>query len=99
MFEKPQKAQVVRIKIEAVSLESTSMAPSLDAPLLLRVVRCLLSRADMRGRDDATRAGVVQASREETAASPDSVGDAKPLWGFDGWPVGAMGPIGRKVGG
>jgi hypothetical protein len=34
MFEKPQKAQVVRIKIEAVSLESTSMAPSLDGPLL-----------------------------------------------------------------
>ena len=31
MFEKPQKAQVVRIKIEAVSLGSTSMAPSLDA--------------------------------------------------------------------
>ena len=34
MFEKPQKAQVVRIKIEAVSLDSTSMAPSLDGPLL-----------------------------------------------------------------
>lgn len=33
-FEKPQKAQVVRIKIEAVSLHSTSMAPSLDGPLL-----------------------------------------------------------------
>jgi hypothetical protein len=32
MFEKPQKAQVVRIKIEAVSLDSTSMAPSLDGP-------------------------------------------------------------------
>jgi hypothetical protein len=34
MFEKPQKAQVVRIKIEAVSLDSTSMAPSFDGPLL-----------------------------------------------------------------
>ena len=34
MFEKPQKAQVVRIKIEALSLDSTSMAPSLDRPLL-----------------------------------------------------------------
>jgi hypothetical protein len=34
MFEKPQKAQVVRIKIEAVSLDSTSMASSLDGPLL-----------------------------------------------------------------
>jgi hypothetical protein len=34
MFEKPQKAQVVRIKIEAVSLHSASMAPSLDGPLL-----------------------------------------------------------------
>ena len=31
MFEKPQKAQVVRIKIEAVPLDSTSVAPSLDA--------------------------------------------------------------------
>jgi hypothetical protein len=37
MFEKPQKAQVVRIKIEAVSLDSTSMAPSLDGPLLGRL--------------------------------------------------------------
>ena len=34
MFEKPQKAQVVRIKVDAVSLHSTSMAPSLDGPLL-----------------------------------------------------------------
>jgi hypothetical protein len=33
MFEKPQKAQVVRIKIEGVSLDSTSMAPFLDGPL------------------------------------------------------------------
>jgi hypothetical protein len=47
MFEKPQKAQVVRIKIEAFSLDSTSMAPSLDGPLLaysvekLRFQRCL----------------------------------------------------------
>ena len=39
MFEKPQKAQVVRIKIEAVSLDSTSMAPSLDGPLLGRLPR------------------------------------------------------------
>ena len=31
MFEKPQKAQLVRIKIEAVSLDCTSTAPSLDA--------------------------------------------------------------------
>lgn len=36
MFEEPQKAQVVRIKIEAFSLDSTSMAPSLDGPLLGR---------------------------------------------------------------
>ena len=36
MFEKPQKAQVVRIKIEAISLDSTSIAPSLDGPLLGR---------------------------------------------------------------
>ena len=34
MYEKSHKAQVVRIKIEAVSLDSTSMAPSLDGPLL-----------------------------------------------------------------
>jgi hypothetical protein len=34
MFEKPQKAEVVCIKIEAVSLDSMSMAPSLDGPLL-----------------------------------------------------------------
>jgi len=34
MFEKPQKAQVVRIKIEAISLDSTSIAPSLDGRLL-----------------------------------------------------------------
>jgi len=34
MFDKPQKAQVVRIKIEAVSLHSASMVPSLDGPLL-----------------------------------------------------------------
>jgi hypothetical protein len=36
MFEKPQKAQVVRIKIEAISLDPTSIAPSLDGPLLAR---------------------------------------------------------------
>ena len=36
MFEKPQKAQAVRIMIEAVSLDSTSMAPSLEEPLLGR---------------------------------------------------------------
>ena len=36
MFEKPQKAQAVRIVIEAVSLDSTSMAPSLEEPLLAR---------------------------------------------------------------
>jgi hypothetical protein len=47
------------------------MEEMLDRLQLLRVVRCLPSRADVRGRDDATRAGVVQASREETAASPD----------------------------
>ncbi len=44
-----------------------------DGPYLLRVVRCLPSRAGVRGRDDATRAGVAQASREETAACPDAV--------------------------
>jgi hypothetical protein len=34
MFEKPQKAEVVRIKIDAISLDSTSIPPSLDGPLL-----------------------------------------------------------------
>jgi hypothetical protein len=34
MFEKPQKAQVMRIKIDAVAPDFASMAPSLDAPLL-----------------------------------------------------------------
>jgi hypothetical protein len=34
MFDKPQKAQVVRIKFEAISLDSTSIAPSLYGPLL-----------------------------------------------------------------
>jgi len=36
MFEKLQKVEVVCIKIEAVSLDATSMAPSLDGPLLGR---------------------------------------------------------------
>jgi hypothetical protein len=40
----------------------------------LRVVRCLPSRSEVRRRDGATRAGVVQASREETAACPAEVG-------------------------
>jgi hypothetical protein len=35
MFEKPQKAQVMHIKIEAVLLDSTSIAPFLDEPLLV----------------------------------------------------------------
>ncbi len=39
----------------------------------LRVVRCLPSRAEVRRDDDAARAGVVQASREETAACPGEV--------------------------
>jgi hypothetical protein len=34
MIARPQKAQVVRIKNEAVLLHSTSMPPSLDGPLL-----------------------------------------------------------------
>jgi hypothetical protein len=46
MFEKPQKAQVVRIKIEAISRDSTSIAPSLDEPLL----------AESRGSDCSPKA-------------------------------------------
>jgi hypothetical protein len=45
MFEKPQKAQVVRIKIEAISLDSTSIAPSLDGPLLANTVEKLRFRS------------------------------------------------------
>jgi hypothetical protein len=41
--------------------------------LSLRFVRCLPANTGMRGRDDATRAGVGQASKEETAACPDAV--------------------------
>ena len=40
----------------------------------LRVVRCLPSSAGVRGGDVAARAGVVQASMEETAACPGAVG-------------------------
>jgi hypothetical protein len=37
------------------------------------------------GRDRACRAGVVQASREETAECCEAVrGDDKGLWGFEG---------------
>jgi hypothetical protein len=39
MFEKPQTAQVVRIRIEAVSPDSTSIAASLGERLLA-VTRC-----------------------------------------------------------
>jgi hypothetical protein len=46
MFEKPQKAQVVRIKIDAVSLDSTSMAPSLNGPLLAGSSHRRLSQFD-----------------------------------------------------
>ena len=38
MFEKRQEAQVVHIKIEAISLDSASIAPSLDGPLLARTL-------------------------------------------------------------
>lgn len=34
MFEDPQKARVVRVKIEAVSLDFMSMAPSNEGPLV-----------------------------------------------------------------
>jgi hypothetical protein len=40
MFEKPQMAEVVRINIEAASLDSTSKARSLDGPLLAELGRC-----------------------------------------------------------
>src|SRR5438874_11901064 len=57
------------------AFQSTEIWTSgMECLLLLRVVRCLPSRAGVRGRDDATRAGVVQASREETAACAGVVG-------------------------
>jgi hypothetical protein len=57
MFEKPQKAQVVRIKIEAVSLDSTSMAPSPDGPLL---ADCCLATADRRYRPTPASRALVK---------------------------------------
>jgi len=48
MYEKSHKAQVVRIKIEAVSLDSTSMAPSLDGPLLAYSVEKLFFQATLK---------------------------------------------------
>ncbi len=40
MLEKPRKAQVVRIKDEAISLATTSIAPPLDGPFL--ALNCLV---------------------------------------------------------
>jgi hypothetical protein len=50
MFEKPQKAQVVRIKIETISPDSTSIAPSFDGPLLgqLRTYEAIVQVAAQR---------------------------------------------------
>jgi hypothetical protein len=53
MFEKPQKAQVVRIEIEVVSLGSTSMAPSLDGPLVGRLQPVAADGALAQGRQSA----------------------------------------------
>src|SRR5438876_12106210 len=54
--------------LAAQNADRWAAVSEIELALLLRVVRCLPSRAGVRGRDDATRAGVVQASREETAA-------------------------------
>jgi hypothetical protein len=66
MFEKPQKAQVVRIKIEAISLDSTSIAPSLDGPLLVDCRRCLRI---LEWRLDFSAAQVVASMAEGQQAS------------------------------
>src|SRR5438128_63775 len=56
-----------------------------DGLLSFRVVGCPPSRAGLWTRDSACRAGVVQASREETAEGDDVVrANYKVLWGFEG---------------
>ncbi len=57
MFEKPQKAQVARIKIEAISLDSTSIAPFLDGPLLAYSVEKLVW---LRGAGTAAKFDLIE---------------------------------------
>jgi hypothetical protein len=45
MFEKPRKARALRIGIEVVSLDFTSMAPSIDGPLLVDLDRMMADTA------------------------------------------------------
>jgi len=78
MFEKPQTAQVVRIKIEVVSLDSTSMAPSPDGLLLAGCRHCSdstewpLHRAQLPSR----REGQLYAVEPPAGASaPTGVND------------------------
>jgi len=58
-----------------------------DGLLMLRVVGCLPSGEDRRG-PSTTRAGVVQASREETAEWTGAVGTAAMAMGFVGVKLG-----------
>jgi hypothetical protein len=48
---------------------------------MLRVVRCLPLRAGLAGNNSGQRAGVGQASREETAGRTDVVGRRLPRYG------------------
>ena len=62
MFEKPQNAEVVRIKIEAVSLHATSIAPSLDGPPLADSGPIQATTSDP-AEDGAPRAALALALR------------------------------------
>jgi hypothetical protein len=59
----------------------------IERPLLLRVVRCLPRRAGVSGRDEAQRAGVVQASGEEIAGCTDAFEVAYKAMGICGFAV------------
>ena len=52
MFERQQKAEVVRIKNEAVSLDSAGMPPSLDGPLVADSIGAM--SPPMSGRSKGT---------------------------------------------
>jgi len=56
-----------------------------DWQLLLRVVRCLPSSTGLPGCGRTLRAGVGQASREETADILRHVRIGDGLWGFEWW--------------
>lgn len=64
---------MAKVKSRVSKQRMAGLGKELQGPHLLRVVRCLPSRAGVPGRDRACRAGVTQASREETAGGADAV--------------------------